>query len=161
MVLLYSRDAAAAPLRCLEGILADIRSGRFMPDNTRSGYFVEVPVGEAGQSQALEELDTMSDPSDSEDSQDEEDAYVGHQATENAVDHVVGAWNELAGLEDVGLDHTAELFRNKFTRYIHVVSDEAGNKFRCGRDINDKYVQMDTKPKFRSPQCSQCFRTRR
>ena len=161
MVLLYSRDAAAAPLRCLERILADIRSGKFMPGNTRSGYFVEVPVGEAGHSQASEELDTMSDPSDSEDSQDEEDAYVGHQATENAVDHVVGAWNELAGLVDVGLDETSELFRNKFTRYIHVVSDEAGNKFRCGRDINDKYVQMDVKPKFMSPQCSQCFRTRR
>ena len=79
MVLLYSRDAAAAPLRCLEGILADIREGKFMPDNTRSGYFTEVPVGQPGPAVVDEESDTMSDPSDSEDSQDEEDAYVGHQ----------------------------------------------------------------------------------
>ena len=33
----YSRDALAGPLHAVNGMLADIRSGRFDPDSTRSG----------------------------------------------------------------------------------------------------------------------------
>ena len=40
MTLLYSRDAAASPLRQFESVLAAIRSNAFHPDMTRSGYFV-------------------------------------------------------------------------------------------------------------------------
>ena len=39
----YSRDALARPLRLLSELLADIRIGRFQPDQTRSGRFVELP----------------------------------------------------------------------------------------------------------------------
>ena len=38
-VIRYSRDALAEPLRVMARMLADIRSGIFMPDTTRSGYF--------------------------------------------------------------------------------------------------------------------------
>ena len=156
MALLYSRDAAAKPLRTLDKCLADIRSGRFQPDNSRSGYF---PGEHSDEVEIVDAPDDIIDTSDSEDSQDDEDAHVGHAATEQAVDHVVGKWNELASLDDIGLDADAPLFRNKFTRYIHIAADEGGSKFRCGRDINAKYIQLEEKPKFMSPQCSQCFRS--
>ena len=38
-VIRYSRDALAGPLRVLEQMLTDVRSGVFNPDDTRSGYF--------------------------------------------------------------------------------------------------------------------------
>ena len=38
-VIRYSRDALAGPLRVLEQMLADVRTGAFNPDDTRSGYF--------------------------------------------------------------------------------------------------------------------------
>ena len=160
VTLLYSRDAAAMPIRALCKCIEDIRTGVFEPDNTRSGYFPEEPVGQAAAADSPDTLDSDSDPSDSEDSQDDEEAYSGHASTEAAVDHVVGSWHELATPEEAGLEDAAPVFRNKYTRYIHVASDESGSKFRCGRDINTKYVQLPERPKFMSPQCSQCFRVR-
>ena len=40
MALRYSRDGASRPLRILEACLTDIRLGKFKPDETRSGRFV-------------------------------------------------------------------------------------------------------------------------
>jgi hypothetical protein len=42
--LVYSRDAAALPLRELERVLGDIRSGAFLPDVSRSGRFATAPA---------------------------------------------------------------------------------------------------------------------
>ena len=158
VTLLYSRDAAARPLRALMQCLAEIRSGVFQPDNTRSGYFRGEAPASHGAVEAEDAADEESEPSDSEDSQDDEDLSIGHHTTEEAVDHVVGAWHELANPGEVGIGEDAALFRNKYTRYIHVSADEAGSRFRCGREINAKYVQLEERPKFMSPQCSQCFR---
>ena len=41
MALRYSRDGASRPLRVLEECIHEIRAGRFLPDETRSGRFVE------------------------------------------------------------------------------------------------------------------------
>ncbi|CAJ1335824.1 unnamed protein product, partial [Effrenium voratum] len=85
VALIYSRDAASAPLRRLDAVISAIRSGRFFPDMTRSGYFVNPAQGldqassSASQSAASPVGNSVSDsleddvPSDSEDSQDEED----------------------------------------------------------------------------------------
>ena len=158
VTLLYSRDAAARPLRALMQCLAEIRSGSFQPDNTRSGYFRGEASEVPRQSEEVAEDNGEADSSDSEDSQDDEDVYIGHHTTEEAVDHVVGAWHELATPGEAGISEEAALFRNKYTRYIHVAADESGLRFRCGREVNSKYVQLDERPKFMSPQCSQCFR---
>eukprot|EP00435_Cladocopium_sp_Y103_P041572 s3385_g11.t1 len=148
MTLLYSRDAAAMPLRVLDQCLLDIRNGTFMPDNTRSGYFPNVAMG-ADAPQSVEVPDEEEElSSDSEDSQDDEDSFLEHPSAEAAVDHVVGAWNELASLDEIGVSDDAPLFRNKFTRFIHVVADESGARFRCGREVNQKYVLLESKPKF-------------
>ena len=48
MALRYSRDGASRPLRVLEECLAAIRGGRFRPDETRSGRFIQVLDDEVG-----------------------------------------------------------------------------------------------------------------
>ena len=85
MTLLYSRDAAASPLRQFESVLAAIRSNVFRPDVTRSGYFmnagpsdvVGVPDDEVQpdpkQGDSVNHSSTNSSSSSSEDSCDEED----------------------------------------------------------------------------------------
>jgi hypothetical protein len=40
-MLIYSRDALAGPLRVLEQMVGDVRSGRFAPDSTRSGRWLD------------------------------------------------------------------------------------------------------------------------
>ena len=39
--LVYSRDAMAHPLRCLDAMLLAVREKRFLPDSTRSGHFAK------------------------------------------------------------------------------------------------------------------------
>ena len=41
MALTYSRDAASRPIRVLERMLAEIRSGTFEPDASRSGRLLK------------------------------------------------------------------------------------------------------------------------
>ena len=165
MALLYSRDASAGPIRQLEECIAHVRSRTFLPDSTRSGYFpgrvmsVEPNAGADSGSQPPEEHAHADwSESDSEDSGDDEHGYEEQKMNEEALDHVVGRWNEHATLEALGLQQDAPLFRNRFTRYIHLLADEAGAKFRCGRDVSSKYEELPTRPKFMSPQCKQCFR---
>ena len=169
MALLYSRDASAGPVRKLEECLACVREKTFVPDATRSGYFpmqghrLEPETDQALSGVGTPETDTVVDFSDtdSEDSRDDEHAFEEQNMNEAAMDHVVGSWNEHATLEALGVQEDAPLFRNRFTRYIHLLSEEGGNKFRCGREINNKYEELEIRPKFMSPQCSQCFRDAR
>jgi len=42
----YSRDELAAPLRMVSDMLAEVRSGKFVPDSSRSGFLVEAPASD-------------------------------------------------------------------------------------------------------------------
>ena len=43
----YSRDAQASPLREYEQMMEAIRGGTYVPDATRSGLLVQVPMSES------------------------------------------------------------------------------------------------------------------
>ena len=104
---------------------------------------------------------TLEVESDSEDLQDDEHLHEEQHMNERALDHVVGVWNEHATLESLGARDDVPLYRNRFTRYIHMLSEEGGTWFKCGREINDKYEEIHIRPKFMSPQCTQCWRPAR
>ena len=104
---------------------------------------------------------TLEVESDSEDLQDDEHLHEEQHMNERALDHVVGVWNEHATLESLGARDDVPLYRNRFTRYIHMLSEEGGTRFKCGREINDKYEEIHIRPKFMSPQCTQCWRPAR
>ena len=171
MTLLYSRDAAASPLRQFESVLAAIRSDAFRPDLTRSGYFVtanpsdvvevhddEVPPGPK-QGGSVSHSSTNSSSSSSEDSCDEEDRADDMDKEEEAQECILDPWSEHATNVAAGVS-VPDLFRNKQTRYIHVIADESGDRFRCGRTLSEAYTQLGSEPKFCTPQCKQCFKKR-
>ncbi len=129
-----------------------------MSDQSRSGYFVDGgPTREDGLPSSA---DTESEDgiSDSEDSADEEDDLEDKALVEVSTDSVAEPWDEYATLESLSLETPAALFRNTSTRYIHIIADEAGSRFRCGREVTPSYFQLAEKPKFCTPQCRQCFR---
>ena len=144
-VAVYSRDEQAEALRRLDNVVSDVRDGKFFPDSTRSGYFV------AG-SKAQEEQGASSSSSSSEDSADEEEP--DHQGEEKAVERVLGKWD--AGLKVEALEGL-QYFRHAVSRVIHVVSDEAGNTFMCGRAIGGHFARLDKRPLVMNPLCKQCF----
>ena len=75
----YARDTMAQPLRDLNRVLDQVRSGEFNPDATRSGYFRNTSRAQNGEQAALS--------SSSEGSEDEEDPE--HEQFEKAQDHVM------------------------------------------------------------------------
>ena len=124
---------------------------------TRSGYF-PLEVQDEADDAMDDETVVDSDSTDSEDSRDEEDDIEDKALVEQAADAELEAWSEHATVESLSLDCPASLFRNVSTRYIHVVADEAGAKFRCGREVTTSYQQILEVPRFCTPQCRQCFR---
>ncbi len=156
--LVYSRDAMAGPIRRLQFVLEQIRERKFMPDQSRSGYFLNGgSVGQDDQS-SMTSAEIEDDISDTEDSADEEDDLEDKALVEVSTDSVADPWDEHATIESLSLDTPATLFRNVSTRYIHIIADEAGARFRCGREVTTSYFQLAEKPKFCTPQCRQCFR---
>ena len=86
-----------------------------------------------------------------EDSCDEEDRADDMDREEEAQEH---ATNVAVGAS------VPDLFRNRQTRYIHVIADEAGDRFRCGRTLSEADTQLSSEPRFCTPQCKQCFKKR-
>ena len=144
-MLVYSRDAAAGPLRDLCHMLEVIKSGKFRPDETRSGRFVD--------------MDPVEPPEDDDDgassstaTENEED--VDCEKEEAACRNVVGDWQPEKAIEV----EDAVYVRNKISRCIHVFADEAGAEFKCGRKMSASYDKLQAKPAFLSPACNVCFR---
>ena len=79
-MLTYSRDGMAGPLRLLVKMLDDVRSGRFVPDSTRSGRFPEDYVNPEAdaEEQKSEASSSSSDGSDNE-------SVVDHEVEEAAI----------------------------------------------------------------------------
>ncbi|CAE7715994.1 unnamed protein product [Symbiodinium sp. CCMP2592] len=140
----YSRDAVSASVRVLEKVLAAIRSGTFVPDSTRSGYFP-----------------TKDDPNasydyeaSSEASLDEEDAETDCQELERALDGVVDGWCEEVPKRELKAEH---LVRNRSSRMLHLIADEGGTSLSCGRTCTKNYEKVAAVPSFLYPVCARCF----
>ena len=110
--------------------------GDFRPDDTRSGYF---PA-------------KADDDSSSESSEDEEDNEP--EAVEAAVDEMAGSWQQHA--DDPWDLPGAAFYRHLTSRCIHVLQDEAGLEFLCGRPVTATYVALTSRPKFMHPTCNTC-----
>ena len=144
-MLVYSRDAAAGPLRDLCRMMTDIKSGRFLPDESRSGRFIDMEPNAPVE-------DDDGGESSSTCTENEED--VDCEGDEDACKNVVGTWQPEKEFEGDG----ALYVRNKISRCIHVTADEAGAEFRCGCRMSGSYEVLSAKPAFLSPACNMCFK---
>ena len=146
-LLTYSRDAMALPLRRLGTVIEAIRNKQFFPDHTRSGYFAEDFQHQRHEGSSD---DDGSDDTGSRDSESEED--VDAEGEEIAVNKVVGTWAPPPE------PHDSQYARHVTSRCIHLLSDEGGNHFKCGRSVSNRYKRLDAKPDFMHPVCQGCFR---
>eukprot|EP00435_Cladocopium_sp_Y103_P051902 s1922_g16.t1 len=88
-MLVYSRDAAAGPLRDLCNMLNIIKAGKFLPDQTRSGRFV-----------GMDPKDDDDGASSSTATENEEE--VDCEGEEHACKNVVGEWRPEKDLDMTG-----------------------------------------------------------
>ena len=146
---IYARDAISTPLRELQKVIDSIVDEEFFPDETRSGFFKQGDARNTPGAVMTEELE-----SSSESSGDEED----HDAAkdEDAIDEIAGKWQ---GNKETQWSRVAAVyFRHCTSRCIHVLHDEGGAEFCCGRRITTAYDRMEKRPEFLHPMCSTCER---
>ena len=146
----YARDAMAAPLRCLQEVITSIVEGKFFPDKTRSGMFADDSELQAAQ----ERYSGEPVESSSESSGDEEDHEFGRD--EEAIDRMAGEWQ--GNKTTPWMTLAAIYYRHNTSRCIHVLQDEGGAEFCCGRRISMAYVRLERRPQFLHPVCTTCER---
>lgn len=148
-VFTYSRDALSGPLHELQTVIDQVANSTFRPDATRSGYFVD----EDGREKRLPQEELLAETS-SESSADEDEPDFDEE--EAAIEEVVGEWQGNKATPWMSL--AAVYFRHSTSRCIHVLRDESGAEFSCGRKITSAYLRLSAKPKFLHPTCATCER---
>ncbi|CAE7763142.1 unnamed protein product [Symbiodinium sp. CCMP2592] len=109
--LIYGRDNMSAPVRQLQRVLLEVSRERFMPDATRSGYFVKRFEDPEGMPIPPDEVLSESSSEASEDAED-----VDHVAAEAATDELGRQWEPDAGLR-AELE-AVPLFRSSLARFL-------------------------------------------
>lgn len=146
-MMIYGRDNTSAGLRLLNQIIQQIRIGEFVPDANRAGMFPQ----DTGRQPAL--VDDHHSDTSSEDSADE--SSPDHEIVEQAEAQIVGAWD--GGVDVKALPAETLYFRHALSRIIHLVEDEGGSRFMCGRKIDRGYNKLPARPPTMIPLCKQCF----
>ena len=151
----YGRDVMAGPLRDLEAVLEDIRSGKFLPDCTRSGAFVEVLPCNAGSSASSAPAQPATEVPDKQAEEDADDVEV-QSATSASV-----ASTSSAGISDDELELSPQtdaevktVAINRRTGYAHLLGEDG--RLVCGK-ATPKGCQWLAAVPAGTTLCSRCF----
>ena len=148
----YACDSMAPAVRTLETVLNDIKSGKFRPDESRSGRFVQVREPPAAQVTAGESDDSDSDyvPSSSSGESDEEPFSVPSESS--LLWHLVVPQLR-PGYIDV--PDGVLVFRNNVSGVQHMKTP-GSLKLMCGRRQTDRYTFYAGKPIQGVALCDHC-----
>jgi hypothetical protein len=156
----YSRDSLAGPLRRLSDMLADVRSGRFLPDCSRSGRFVkEGTEGVPGDPKVKgpSEGPKKRPPESSSSSSDGSGASSVCPEPVDLVDELE-SWS--AGGRPVQNLPLGPTYCHGITAMIHVGRNDLEDRLACNRVISKHFVALppETAVSQSWPQCRQCFK---
>lgn len=119
----YGREELAAPLRALARLYGEIRSGVFLPDQTRSGMIVEAPPPSPAAAAPTGGGDHDASSSDGEDDDDGEN------------DTSDDGFEEPAAMDTL---LAAEFVVSRTSLVRHVVA-RVGARVACGRPLGDQF----------------------
>ena len=164
MALRYSRDGASRPLRVLESCLADIRSGRFRPDETRSGRFVDV---EDSGSRPLPVEAVSSETAKTEVQLDSQAAFGVAEIVEVDSDHATTCSESSSGEEAIVMPKCpnrtllipsgVDVWKHIKLKTVHLSLEGYVRVLACGRKITGNYQKGGVDIRFDFIKCKQCF----
>ena len=164
MALRYSRDGASRPLRVLEACLADIRQGKFKPDETRSGRFVNSAVNPnssdtpASVGDARVKLEVLSSAIG---------VFEAGEVIEVESDHATTCSESSSGDDAVvmpKLPHRnllipegVDVWKHMKLKTVHLAPEGYVRVLACGRRITESYQKGGIDVRFDIIKCKQCF----
>eukprot|EP00435_Cladocopium_sp_Y103_P007613 s5414_g2.t1 len=168
MALRYSRDGASRPLRVLEDCIAAIREGRFFPDETRSGRFLEkqtCPPVEREDTEVVEVTgDAKQEPTAGVDASE-----IGGVLIDLVSDYATTCSESSSGEEAVVMPKApnrvllipddVDIWKHVKLRTVHLAPKGNIRVLSCGRKITDKFRKEGIDHRFDVIKCRPCFRT--
>ena len=167
----YARDAMSPAIRAVVEMLQAVKSGKFLPDNTRSGRFNVIQTEQAGheddrQSEGegsyempFTESERLAGDSDGTSTDSSSDAGSPRGRD---IDDATTLWELLKPEHRPLLLHV----NSELERYVHKIScvihlrKKDAEKFLCGHVVNHRYEQREQAPSAECPRCTTCFGSR-
>ena len=153
MGMVYSRDGAAASILVLEKLISEIASGRFDPDETRSGRInehVDLPA-HAGDPVVVEVKD---EPETIEESEPDDDDGSNSTSSEEPRPEVV---KHSRVFQPKAAPPGYNLWQHRKLKTLHLMSIQNARVFECGRMAGAFHEKLEVAPQFDTPLCSSCF----
>lgn len=158
MGLTYSRDGAAASILAMEGLLEEIRSGSFDPDDTRSGRIKrsDHKASEVVEIKDEEPADPPRDVADSDSSS--HDSSSSSSSDESTVDEPAFDFGKapktfLPPVAPAGY----HLWQHSKLKTLHLMEDGNQKVFACGRMAGPNHLKDGFSARYDTPVCSLCF----
>ena len=145
----YSRDAAAQPLLELEKVLTAIREGRFRPDSTRSGRFIQEP-SDTHACESMEVVD-LTEPKEEETSIIDE---VQSSSSDESEEEFPASNGRIFKPPVAPEGYT--FWQHRKLRTLHLTLPEYKRVLMCNRMIGPQYTQEGMIIRYDTPVCRQC-----
>ncbi|CAE7605278.1 unnamed protein product [Symbiodinium sp. CCMP2592] len=153
--LLASEGITSGNNRSLDTVLGKIRQRSFRPDAPRGEQFQDADAAAAPAAAPEDECGVGDMVSSSEDSADEE--HPDRELDEAAEAEALGRWHGRVDLAKLG--ESPQFYRHTLSRVLHLLAEEGGTTFKCGRTITAAYENLVDMPRVLYPRCKQCFRS--
>ena len=150
MVHTYSRDAAAQPLLQLERVLAEIRSGSFQPDSTRSGRFCKVAEPMDHSSRTAEVVDLIEAKPEVQSGCEEVPSSSSDESEEEAP------------IRNARVFKPPEpppgyvFWQHKKMKTLHLAPPDYKRVFMCNRSIGPLHTKENMSIRYDTPVCRNC-----
>lgn len=148
----YNRGSKGPAVRRLVEVLGQIKKGKFLPDEDRSGRFVDNADERSVAASNAEDGDSDYASGDSSSDESDED-YVMDMALNGGpllLDHVDPALKPRA----VDVNRRCKVFRHLFSGMQRL--SKSSDSLICGRPLNQRYVMYDGPPVTSVPLCDMC-----
>ena len=155
MAMVYSRDGAAAVLMCLEKLISEIRTGKFLPDVTRSGRMVSSDAAVSSEVQAVKSEEVIPvvniDDSDSieTDSSSSSDSVCDSDVEDTS--NLARMFNPPVAPEGYVMWQHSKL------KTLHLMERNNNRVFECGRSVGSFHTKENIAPRYDTPICHRCF----
>ena len=167
MSLRYSRDGASRPLRVLEECIRAVREGRFFPDETRSGRFVQQL--EQRHDEGWVSVEHVVETVKKETTVVLDASELNGEAIDLVSDYATTCSESSSGEEAVVLPKApnrtflipddVDIWKHVKFRTVHLAPKGNIRVLSCGRKITDRFRKEGLDHRFDVIKCTQCFKT--
>lgn len=155
----YSRDLLSAPLRTLEEVLRQVRTGALQPDKTRSGHVQKPTRPDCKDAQA--EASDRKESSDAERSSSNSSSSSSSDSDSEVAEEDTRHWSSLGAADPSTVPASwgrRAMYQHEISKIVHVEADSETRTFKCGVKATAELSIINTTAFLDNGKCKRCLR---